>query len=173
LGSFFDSEPIHQHSIIPCSILHDHGKVRIYGPYPVVDGNKTTFYRHTIRKFNFTELDDKEKWTAYKFTKNFYDICVPTHLQRICWVMDELPPDLDFEASRQSKPGESGLSQRLESHHFSDYSSHNAASLLGEVNSQSSRISSRGVTPNTSLSQRINGKAFEGSKKRAWHVELH
>jgi hypothetical protein len=36
--------------------------------------DKTTFYRHPIRTFDFTELDGKEKWTAYKFTRNVYDM---------------------------------------------------------------------------------------------------
>lgn len=60
--------------ILAFSILHDHETVRIYGHYPVIDGNKPAFYRHSIRKFDFTELDGKEKWTAYKFTRNIYDI---------------------------------------------------------------------------------------------------
>ncbi len=42
-------------------------------PLPVIEGNKITFYRHPIRTFDFTEQDGKEKWTAYKFTKNVYD----------------------------------------------------------------------------------------------------
>jgi hypothetical protein len=116
--------------ILAFSISHDHRTVRIYGHYPVIDGKKTTFYRHPIREFSFTELDDKEKWTVYKFTKNVYKIWIPTHLKRICSVINELPPDLDFEVSRQSEPGESGLSQGLESHHLSDQSSHDAASIL-------------------------------------------
>ena len=152
--------------ILAFSISHDHRTVRIYGHYPIIKGNDTTFYNHPIRTFDFTELDGKEKWTAYKFAKNFYDIWMPTHLKRICAVIDDLPPDLDFEVSRQSEPGESGLSQGLESHHLSDQSSHNAASL-GEADSQSSRVGSRDVTPDTSLSQRIDGKAFKKLKKRA------
>ena len=118
------------------------------------------------------QLEGKEKWTAYKFTKNVYDVWMPTHLERICSVIDELPPDLDFEVSQQSELGESGLSQGLESHHLSDQTSHDPASL-DEVVSQSSRVSSRDVTPDTSLSQRIDGKAFKKPKKRARPVELH
>ncbi|KAK0636609.1 hypothetical protein B0T17DRAFT_85635 [Bombardia bombarda] len=147
--------------ILAFSISHDHETVRIYGHYPVIDGNKTTFYRHPIRKFDFTELDGKEKWTAYKFTKNVYDIWMPTHLKRICSVIDELPPDLDFEVSQQSEPGEYGLSQELESHHLSDQSSHDAASLLEDADSQSSHVGSRDITPDSSLSQRIEGGAFK------------
>jgi hypothetical protein len=159
--------------ILAFSVSHDDRTVRIYGHYPVIDGKKTTFYRHPIREFSFTELDGKEKWTAYKFTKNVYDIWMPSHLKRICSVIDDLPPDLDFESSEQSEPGESGLSQGLESHHLSDQSSHDATPLLEEADSQSSRVGSRDVTPDTSLSQRIDGKAFKKPKKRARPVELH
>jgi len=98
---------------------------------------------------------------------------MPTHLKRICSVIDDLPLDPDFEVSEQSEPGESGLSQGLESHHLSDQSSYDAASLLEEADSQSSRVGSREVTPDTSLSQRIDGKAFKKPKKRARPVELH
>jgi hypothetical protein len=54
------------------------------------DRKKTTFYSHPIHTFDLTELDGKEKWTSYKFTKNVYDIWMPTHLKRICSVIDEL-----------------------------------------------------------------------------------
>jgi hypothetical protein len=142
--------------ILAFSISHDHRTVRIYGHYPIIKGNETTFYRHPIHTFDFTALDGKEKWTAYKFTKNVYDIWMPTHLKRICSVIDELPPDLDFEVSRQSEPGESGLSQGLESHHLSGQTSHDAASPE-EADSQSSRVGSQDVTLDTSLSQRTEG----------------
>jgi len=63
--------------ILAFSISHDHTSVRIYGHYPVIEGDKTTFYRHPIHKFDFTALDGKEKWTAYKFTKNVYNTWMP------------------------------------------------------------------------------------------------
>jgi hypothetical protein len=96
--------------------------VRIYGHYPIIDGNKTTFYRHPIHHFSFIALDGKEKWTAYKFTKNVYDIWMPTHLKRICSVIDKLPLNIHFEVSQQSEPRESGLSPRLKSQCLSDVS---------------------------------------------------
>ncbi|TVY89106.1 hypothetical protein LAWI1_G004645 [Lachnellula willkommii] len=153
--------------ILAFSISYDHETVRIYGHYPVIDGDKTTFYRHPIKKFDFTSEEGKDKWTSYKFTKNVYDIWMPTHLKRICSVIDKLPSDLNFEVSQQSEPGESGLSQGLESHHLSNQSSHDAASLLEDADSQPSRVGSRDVTPDTSLSQRIDGKAFKKPKGSA------
>jgi hypothetical protein len=97
---------------------------------------------------------------------------MPSHLKRICSAIDDLPPNVNFDVSQQSKLPESGLSQGLESHHLSDYSSQDAASLQEETGSQSSRVSSRDVTPDTSLSQRI-GRAPKKLKKRARLEELH
>ena len=155
--------------ILAFSISHDHRTVRIYGHYPVIDGNKTTFYRHPIHTFDFTALDGKEKWTAYKFTKNVYDIWMPTHFKRICSIVDELPSDLDFELSQQSElqfPEESGLSQELGDHYLSHQSNADSASLLEEDDSQSSLSGSRDMTPNTSLSQRTEPVTFKVPKKR-------
>lgn len=60
--------------IINFSISHDHSSVRIYGHYTVIDRDKTTFYCHSIHKFDFMTSDDKDKWVAYKFIKNVYDV---------------------------------------------------------------------------------------------------
>ncbi|OAF57037.1 hypothetical protein VC83_05946 [Pseudogymnoascus destructans] len=162
---------LHQ-EILAFSLSHDHRTVRIYGHYPTINGNKTTFYRHPIHTFDFTALDGKEKWTAYRFAKNVYDLWMPTHFKRICSAIDELPLDLDFEVSEQSELGESGLLQGLESHHLSRQSSHNAASLQEEAESQSSRAPPRDITPDTSLSQGIE-RTFKKPKKRGRAVELH
>jgi hypothetical protein len=132
----------------------------------VINRNKTTFYRHPICKFDFTELKGREKWTAYRFTKSVYSIWMPTHLKRICSVINTLP---NFEVLQQSKPGESGLLQVLESHNLSEPSNQDASSLLEEAESQSSY---KDITPETSVSQRIEGNAFKKPKKRA-RPELH
>ncbi|KAI9742595.1 MAG: hypothetical protein M1818_003736 [Claussenomyces sp. TS43310] len=154
-------EELHR-EILAFSVSHDHRTVRIYGHYPIIDGNRTTFYRYPIKTFDFTSEEGKERWTAYKFTKNVYDIWMPTHLERICSVIDTLPPDLDFEVSQQSELRASGLSQGLESHYLSDQSSHDAASTVEDADIAAS---SQDVTPNTSLSQGHQG-AFEMPNKR-------
>lgn len=82
--------------ILGYSISHDHRSVRIYGHYPVIDGEDTKYYRHPIRSFDFTALDGKERWTAYRFTKNAYEHWVPLHFKRICSAIDQLPLDLDL-----------------------------------------------------------------------------
>ena len=50
--------------VLAFSISHDDEVLRIFGHYPMIIRDKTTFYRHPIHKFDFTALDGKEKWTA-------------------------------------------------------------------------------------------------------------
>lgn len=134
---------LHQ-EILAFSVSHDHTSVRIYGHYPLIEGDRTTFYRHPVRKFDFTDGD--EKWTAYKFVKNVYDIWMPIQHKRICSVIDGLPSGIDFGLSQsasfpQSKPQSSQQSD-VESTFMQD-----------EVDSQSSAMISQDVTPTTSLTQ--------------------
>ncbi|KAI4599609.1 hypothetical protein KJ359_001706 [Pestalotiopsis sp. 9143b] len=99
--------------ILSFSISHDHRSVRIYGYYPVIEGKDTKYYRHPIHTFDFTTLDGKDKWSAYRFTKNIYDIWMPEHFKKICSAIDDLPSDLNFEVPALSES--TGLSQHLES----------------------------------------------------------
>ncbi|KAH8746537.1 hypothetical protein F5883DRAFT_700582 [Diaporthe sp. PMI_573] len=67
--------------ILSFTISHDHRFVRIYGHYPIIDGEDIEFYRHPTHEFSFAALDGKQKWTAYSFTKNVYELWMPTHLK--------------------------------------------------------------------------------------------
>jgi len=128
--------------ILAFSITHDHCSVRIYGYYPVIDGKDTKYYRHPIHSFSFTALDGKEKWTAYRFTKNVYDEWMPQHLERICSAIDQLPSNQGLDA-----PARTGLSQGLESHHVRD---DDIASRSEEGGGGSSFVDHR-PTPDTSF----------------------
>jgi hypothetical protein len=130
--------------ILAFSVSHDHCSVRIYGCYPVISGKDTRYYRHPIHKFDFTALDGKDKWLAYTFTKNLYDIWMPAHLERIRSAVDALPSHLDFDV-----PGleETGLSQGLESHHLS----HSEDSTAGLKDDDKDSADQHGDTPGTSF----------------------
>jgi hypothetical protein len=106
--------------ILAFSVSHNERDVALYGHYPIINKEKTTFHRHTIHAFSIWALDGKEKWTAYKFIKNIYDIWMPMHLKRLCSVIDSLPSDLNFELSELGKSVRSRFSPGLESHHLSD-----------------------------------------------------
>ncbi|KAK5160042.1 hypothetical protein LTS14_002148 [Recurvomyces mirabilis] len=101
--------------ILAFSISHDHSTVRIYGHYAETDAAETKYYRHTIHKYDFTALDGKEKWTAYRFTKNVYDHWMPVHFKRICSAIDQIPAGISFSESQSelhfSEP--TGLSQDM------------------------------------------------------------
>ena len=136
---------LHQ-EILAFSISHDHRLVRMYGHYAVIEGDKTTFYRHPIHEFSFTALDGKEKWTSCKFTKNVYDLWMPIQHKRICSAIDELPPDIDFDLSQSASFSQSGpqSSQQLNAE---------SVGMLEESDSQSSIAGSQEVTPTTSFTQ--------------------
>lgn len=154
--------------ILAFSISHDHSSVRIYGHYAVIDGDKTTFYRHPIHKFDFTALDGKDKWTAYKFTKNIYDVWMPTHLKRICSVIDQVPPDLNFEVSQGSELSfteASGLSQEVGGLLLGQ-SNVESASQTGQDDSELAPIIPQTVTPNTSVSQGKEPATLKNPKRK-------
>lgn len=134
-------------NILAFSVSHDHRSVRLYGHYAVIDGPNTTFYRHPIHEFSFTTLDGKEKWRAYTFTKNVYDTWMPTHFERLCSAIDDLPPGVNFEVSPLQQ--DSGLSQDVESHHLS-------GSFIGSVvrtEDENSQPGTEVTTPDTSFTQ--------------------
>ncbi|KAM4061253.1 reverse transcriptase [Hirsutella rhossiliensis] len=131
--------------ILAFSVSHDHSSVRIYGHYPVIAGKDIKYYRHPIHKFDFTALDGKDRWTAYRFTKNVYDTWMPKHFENICSAINQLPSDLDFDVPPLS--GATGLSQDLGNLVQSGYSG-----SAGEQDSQSSIAEQQAVTPDTSFS---------------------
>ena len=104
----FDWKKEIHREILAFSVSHDDRAVRIYGHYPVIEDDRTTFYRHPIRVFYLMDLEGRDKWTAYKFTKNIYELWAPQHLKRICKAIDVLPVGLDFRVSSASfAPGTS------------------------------------------------------------------
>ena len=93
--------------ILTFSISHDNEAVRIYGHYALITEQHTRFYRHPIKKFDFTSEDGKEKWVPYTFTRNVYDKFLPIHYKTLCSAIDQLPNPEDFAVksfAQQSKP---------------------------------------------------------------------
>ena len=86
--------------ILAFSISHDSSIIKIFGHYPVFKGKETTFFRHEIEEFSFRGFRGTQRWTAYRFTKNIYDIWMPMHLKRLCSAIDQLPLGVDFQVSR-------------------------------------------------------------------------
>ena len=73
---------------------------------------------------------------------------MPIHLERICSVVDELPPDIDFGLSQSAS-----FPQNLDLQ-SSQQPNTESTSLLEEDDSQSSLVAPQDITPDTSFSQR-------------------
>ena len=148
--------------ILAFSISHDHSAVRIYGHYAVINDSETTFYRHPIKKFDFTSEEGVDKWTAYKFTKNVYDVWMPTHLNRICSAIDQLPSGLDFQAPEG--PGvQSGEATGLSQDMGSLLSEPSHVDLASQEDDELNPVIPQTASPDTSVSQGVG----QGAAKRA------
>lgn len=119
--------------ILAFSISHDRTSVRIYGHYAKINGNKETFHRHPIHRFDITALNGKERWTTYNFTRKVYDEFVPLHLQRIQSAIAQLPdPTSEPIPSETSVDPEEAGSQEF----VAATSSSKRPSLLASVTQQ-------------------------------------
>ncbi|KAK4200453.1 hypothetical protein QBC40DRAFT_279974 [Triangularia verruculosa] len=145
--------------ILAFSVSHNHASVRIYGHYPVIAGEDIKYYCHPIHSFDITAVDGQHKWTAYRFTKNVYDIWMPKHFEDICSAIDQLPSNLDLDVPPLSEA--TGLSQNLGNLMRSDA---RCASIPDERGSLSSNAEQQAVTPGTSFSEpkRRRGLVPEG-----------
>lgn len=85
-------DELHQ-KIVAFFISHDKTYVRIYGHYALIKDGAAKFYRHPIKEFCFTSEEGKDKWTAYRFTKNVYFEFMPKLLKLIRSAIDKLPLD--------------------------------------------------------------------------------
>ncbi|KAK4552395.1 hypothetical protein LTR86_010409 [Recurvomyces mirabilis] len=145
------------------SISHDHRSVRIYGYYAEITEFETKYYRHPIHEFSFTALDGKDKWTAYRFTKNVYQNWMPAHFARICTAIDQIPGDISFSVSQSEleyPEQPSGMSQELGAYSIAESSAGSATSHT-RVDAQSSIEQESNVTSSTSVS----GREFKKPKK--------
>jgi len=76
--------------ILAFSVSHDSKYVRIYGHFPVIDGDKVDYCRHSIDSYDLTASEGEKRWTAYKFVANVYNLWAPRHLQRLQSAIDDL-----------------------------------------------------------------------------------
>ncbi|KAF7511088.1 hypothetical protein GJ744_005319 [Endocarpon pusillum] len=65
------------------SISHNDGSVRIYGHYPEINGDTTTYHRTAIREFSYADNNAQERDTTYRFVWNVFTIFAPAHLKRL------------------------------------------------------------------------------------------
>ncbi|KAJ0425368.1 hypothetical protein BJY00DRAFT_308116 [Aspergillus carlsbadensis] len=97
--------------VLGYSIAFNHSSVRIHAHYPVFaetakEGSQAevSYYRQTLRKFDYTDPSRNERWTSYKFVIGLYSEWVPEHHKRLCAVIDALPEPTGHEFSLGSTP---------------------------------------------------------------------
>lgn len=100
--------------ILAFAISHDDQSVRIYGHYAEINGQETKYYRLLIRSFSLVDMGGKERWTAYRFTKNVYELWAPGHLKKIRSAVDQLPSTVNLDVPSPSEgDGPSQVSEKL------------------------------------------------------------
>ena len=139
--------------ILAFSISHSAAEVRTYGHYPTIHGSNTKYYRHRLRQFGFIDPGSVEKWTAYKFTMNIYEVWMPEILRRIKSAVDDLPSDVNFHVGEPSQASEtpSTASSAPESSIVDDTTHSEAASEQKAASEPAA--TSKPATPDTSVSQ--------------------
>lgn len=69
--------------VLVFSISHDNERVKVYGHFPVVESEKTTFYRYPIASF-VLNFDENQGWKkTHNFVREVYHAFYPAHLKRI------------------------------------------------------------------------------------------
>ena len=111
--------------VLGFSISHDNEAVRIYGHYPFINGESTTYHRCRISIFDISPtIEGDKRWKTRIFVQNVQDLWAGEHFKTICSAVDAL--QLEAESSQQSAlssqlehdtqgSARSGLSQQLES----------------------------------------------------------
>ncbi|KAI4187160.1 MAG: hypothetical protein L6R41_002987 [Letrouitia leprolyta] len=79
--------------ILAFSISRDNDCAKLYGHYAVIEGDKTSLYRHPIchLALNFCCGGGNDRWQIYQFVRSVYADFAPAHLQRIKSAIAHLP----------------------------------------------------------------------------------
>ncbi|KAI4282821.1 MAG: hypothetical protein L6R35_005306, partial [Caloplaca aegaea] len=77
--------------VLAFSIAHDNSSAQIYGHYAVIDGDKTSFYRHPIYQLKFDFSHGNDRWNFYQFVRSVYAEFAPVHMRRIQSAIAQLP----------------------------------------------------------------------------------
>ncbi|KAE8383457.1 hypothetical protein BDV26DRAFT_287645 [Aspergillus bertholletiae] len=75
--------------ILAFSISHDVELVRIYGYYPEIEGDKTSYYRYDVGQLLIWTGSDP--WACYRFVHNVDDLFLPSHTARVMDMLARIP----------------------------------------------------------------------------------
>lgn len=77
--------------VLGFSISHDDNGVRIHAHYPEIDGDKTTYWRETLKDFSISNDKGKDRWVCYHFTLNVCQKFALPFLKRLQAAINTLP----------------------------------------------------------------------------------
>ncbi len=78
--------------ILVYSISHDQNDARVWGHYALVEGEKWTYYRHHIGKFDIAhEEKERDLLALYNFARNVLTVYAPKLLKRLQKAVAALP----------------------------------------------------------------------------------
>ncbi|KND89147.1 hypothetical protein TOPH_06212 [Tolypocladium ophioglossoides CBS 100239] len=90
LFRLFNREDEVHRQALAFSVIHNCMVVQVYAHYAEIHGETTKYFRQEIRNFDLEAFEGKDRWAAYCFTRNIYDIWMPLHLQMIRSAVDQL-----------------------------------------------------------------------------------
>lgn len=89
--------------VLAFSIFYDYEIIRIYEHFPIIEGTRVTYWRHVLRKYDFTKRKSMKKWIAFTFATNVYNIWMSTLLKMIFSIIDDLRPKSNLESFLELK----------------------------------------------------------------------
>ena len=165
-------DELHQ-SILAFLVSHNHEAVQIYGHYVSIEGAETRFYSYSIREFNFTEQDGKEKWVTYKFIRNVYYTFIPIHVKRIYAAADLLlNPEVFLVETPRSQSNAGPIEQ--DDSRSTVASSQESVSMLpsSQTSGQCPRSSSSNILHHTNPKPRLGNLARKSIKTKSETLAL-
>jgi len=89
--------------ILVYSISHDQNDARVWGHYALVEGEKWTYYRHHVGKFDIAH-EERDLLALYNFARNVLTVYAPKLLKRVQKAVAALPTSstLSFSAGTMS-----------------------------------------------------------------------
>ena len=93
--------------VLVFSISHDQQDARLYGHFAIAQGQKWTYYRYRIRKFDLTDYDSV--LTLHNFVRNTLKSFLPGHVRRLKEALAALPDPNEMPES-VALTGSTGLS---------------------------------------------------------------
>ena len=76
--------------ILVFSVSHDNERVKLYGHFPVLEGDRTAFYRYPIASFDLNFEENQGRKRTHDFVRAIYRTFFPEHVNRVRTVLSKM-----------------------------------------------------------------------------------